>query len=71
MCDMSERDLPPSQHYNYLVNILEGSIDHSPNPITEPTIDPSASSWTISTLSRERSSTAHAQLAHPQLNLLK
>lgn len=45
--------LPLPQSYNYLVNILATSIDYLANPITEPAIDPSASSATISTLSKE------------------
>ena len=48
-----QRGPPLPQHYNYLVNILAASIDYLANPITEPPIDPSASSPTISTLSKE------------------
>lgn len=45
--------LPLPQHYNCLVNILAADIDYLANPITEPAIDPLASSRTIGTLSKE------------------
>lgn len=45
--------LPLPQHYNCLVNILAANIDYLANPITEPAIDPLASSPTIGTLSKE------------------